>query len=228
MPLICFRGHHASTWELMPSLVRGHQGIPTKLLQQFETEVIREFRERFDFGSWKDVEVLAYAQHHGAPTRLLDWSTNPLIALWFALSERGADAEDGVVFKLDAQGAMNLICVATGFDLPGANGCPCRKPIHVFRCPSRVERSGRQNSVFTLAAYSEDWVRVSLDKDPRTAPAFTRFRIPATRKRELRSLLVDLGLDPYSIYGDPDSFGASMAARWGFDGLSVDFTTPAK
>jgi hypothetical protein len=43
-----------------------------------------------------DFECLAFAQHYGLATRLLDWSTNPLVALYFAVEMQGET--DGAVF----------------------------------------------------------------------------------------------------------------------------------
>ncbi len=41
-----------------------------------------------------DWESLAIAQHHGLPTRFMDWTTNPLVALYFAARETKADDGD--------------------------------------------------------------------------------------------------------------------------------------
>jgi len=60
---------------------------------EFENSLIREFQRRFHhyniiMPSPKDeLECLSVMQHYGAPTRMLDWTYSPYIALYFALAE---------------------------------------------------------------------------------------------------------------------------------------------
>lgn len=226
VPRCCYRGHADASWRLVPSMVRGHERLPVTVVKQFEREVIQACRDQFQLKEdWTDVEVLAFARHHGAPTRLLDWSSNPLVALWFAVATPEHDESDGVVFSLNVMP-----------DQPGhliwsigkkcLDDCDCQVPVHLFRSTKKLERSDAQQSFFTIAAFSEDRVLRPLEEILPNKGFINNYPVPRAHKAELRYLLSIANFDPFSVYRNPDSFGASLSAVWDIQGWNVDYTMP--
>ena len=82
---LLFRGHSDESWDLLPSVKRKCSAIQERYLTN-EFKVKAQSRYSHcptvdDYSSW-----LSLMQHFGLPTRLLDWSYSPLVALYFALS----------------------------------------------------------------------------------------------------------------------------------------------
>jgi len=74
-----YRGYSKQD-ELLPSIIRKRE-------MDIEIELLKEF-ERYGahyFSAVNPVDFMSYAQHYGLPTRLLDFTTNPFIALYFAM-----------------------------------------------------------------------------------------------------------------------------------------------
>jgi hypothetical protein len=85
-----FRGVADSSFELIPSIGRRKAQDP-KAHADYERMVFEDFKQRaYPFLSREpqgDVEWLFLAQHYGIPTRLLDWTRSPLVALYFACEQ---------------------------------------------------------------------------------------------------------------------------------------------
>jgi hypothetical protein len=79
-------------------------GVPESKMRQYEMEMIREFQRKarlyLDREPDKDdvLEWLAIMRHHGAPTRLIDWTYSFYVAVHFAL----ADDVEGAVWAFNA------------------------------------------------------------------------------------------------------------------------------
>lgn len=104
-----FRGQSKRVHEgypLKPSVARyPHLGtLSLAALEQLECEVLETFSNHLltyvqhrPMTPW---EELAIAQHHGLPTRFMDWTTNPLVALYFAVRNTNSRSGDSAVYVL--------------------------------------------------------------------------------------------------------------------------------
>lgn len=92
---VIFRGAGKASYPLIPGVARTAKAKMTQRriaeVQEIEKQIFEEFLTVGNRGIKKEgirekdlLEVLCLAQHFGLPTRLLDWSSNPLAALWFA------------------------------------------------------------------------------------------------------------------------------------------------
>ncbi|TDC08791.1 FRG domain-containing protein [Nonomuraea longispora] len=101
---LVFRGLARSTYSHVSGLARlngDYADLESHLIRNF-----RKYAHRQAPGTtmW---DWLALGQHHGLPTRLLDWTFSPLVALHFATASRPED--DGALLAVDCAGAHRLL-----------------------------------------------------------------------------------------------------------------------
>ena len=103
-----FRGLSDAQYPLLTSLQRLGGPYP-----ELERHLLRNFRKysglneaTLDYSDW---QWLTLAQHHGLPTRLLDWTYSPLVALHFATRNIDRYDADGVVWCVDLAAAHETV-----------------------------------------------------------------------------------------------------------------------
>ncbi len=91
---VWFRGQSKVKWELLPSIARSPNLSENHLLKKFKQNATLLLNPL----PASDFHWLFVMQHYGMPTRLLDWSESPLVALYFAINEN--TNQDGVLWIL--------------------------------------------------------------------------------------------------------------------------------
>jgi hypothetical protein len=226
-----FRGQAQSPWTLLPTLPRetpankcGWQEIirlEQELAHQFRQEAHRTLpqavlpRQDYILDWWP------LMQHYGAPTRLLDWTLSPYVALYFAVDRHWE--EDGAVWWFKAATAENLMLRRFPDFLSRVNALfhprdaddPFVDPPPIlisFELKRTVDRIGNQQGFFTLCLdASEDHVKVLAELAQYAyGPHCEKIIVPKELKPEFLRELHLMNVTGKSLFPGLDGLGRTM------------------
>ena len=176
------------------------------LLQRFRRHAYKQYHRVLT--EW---EVLFLARHHELPVRLLDWSTNPMVALYFASRfERADDAADGAVWAVKRRDCdmHELNVFDQGRSPLQIKGIKLVYPF--YPTPRLTEQSG----IFTL--HEDPWTPLdSLAGKPYPdeeldIERLKKWSVPAPVKQEVLIELERLSVNTRSLFPDLDGLARGL------------------
>ena len=218
-----YRGVGRIDYSLETSLARlgGAEELERHMLRNFRKYAQREAVPQDSVWNW-----LAVAQHHGLPTRMLDWTYSPYVALHFATEDVEAFASDAVIWCVDYSVTNGLlpyrlkqVLADEGSDVFTAEMLATRDltwspevttlplPFVTFlEPPSLDERIINQFALFSLLSGPSTRFDTWLESHPQ---AWRKIILPAELKWEVRDKLDQANITERVLYPGLDGL-----SRW--------------
>ena len=201
-----YRGQEDKEWQVTCSAFRrleiGHEGSPESLRHLYRPyifQIVNEVQLRYPsiYRNLSPLECLAHLQHNGAATALIDFTFNPLVALWFACAYQKTDT-DGKVVVLEND-PEQIKEIQTTQDLRGElrnffRGNEERWHLWTPTLDNQVvdtQRMIMQQSVFLFGA-----------PEVRSQMFSNEIVIPYDRKESMRGKLEKVGISEKTLFAD--------------------------
>jgi hypothetical protein len=212
-PETMFRGQGDALWPLLPSIARFTEHVEGGYdrIVDLEAHLLDKFAQYSvpfqDLRSAPLIERLVHCQHFGLPTRLLDWSTNPLKALFFAVEDPRLDAVDGSVH----------VTTPTSW-WEGTTHIKKIESLSAFFPELLHDRVTAQDACFMAFPFPDHGMSIlemSLKNYSGEMEFLYQVLIPKEAKRDLRRQLAVLGITHRTVYP-----GLDGVAKWVKSSLS--------
>jgi hypothetical protein len=199
---VLYRGQ-ACKGNLIPNIARKNPNNDTTTIELKMIEQVRKLGATLVEPSKSNLEIMILAQHFGLKTRLLDWTSNPLAALWFACSD--TSSQEAYVYVLYAEDLLGKEIDPTD---------PFKEPeTRVYQPRHNNARIVAQHGWFTLHRYAaEDGGFVPLELNPKMMDILTEIHVPAESKAEMINSLDRLGTNHHTLF--PDLEGLCNHLNW--------------
>lgn len=208
-----YRGQTNANWKLTPSYLRYHKTKRYEKVYYYDFVSHSGSLVPAHYNSW---DILFLMQHHGIPTRLLDWTESFGVALYFALK---GNPESPAIWVIDpftlnheAIGKEEIlnphieICAEYCDTYLEENRIDHRLPVAVY--PEKMNsRILAQKGVFTLQGQVDDPIEAVCEK------FIKKISIPEKLIPDAIRFLKFAGIDEYSLFPDLDGLSRFLKER---------------
>ena len=233
--ILWYRGSGSyDEYKLKPSLFRHSEQQIIELLKK-EKQLMTRFEQRgypFIQKPLGDVwEKLFFMQHYGLPTRLLDWSESPYVALYFALDsairkDDGSYKDDVAVWVLNPTRWNRFLNPRHGDNIDILTASEDDRVLLNQYGTHNSPRIVSQRGVFTISGYSttpmeqhyENYQGLDIDNNLCNFPGglLLKIKIPIPKIDELMGELKAIGLTHSVIYPDLEGLAKETRLFFGY------------